>query len=317
VNTRAVVIEGFDDVPHVEEIAVPELGDDGVLIRVHAASVNVFDWKAAGGMFKDTFDYRFPVTIGRDYAGVVEQVGPAVRRVEPGQAVFGYFTGMTLGSGAFSERIRVAEADCFVAKPEELSFTDATCLPLCGIVAYRLVDAVDPKPGETHLVLGAPGGVGTFAVQLLHARGARVIASGLPEDGPYLRSLGADEVVDYRDGVVDSVRAGHPEGIDGLIDVVSYAPQFAANVAMLHPGARAASTHRSADPETLDPAGITGVNVHSGPDASLLARVGDDAASGALRVFVEQVFPLEEGPAALDQLKTGHTRGKYVLAAPE
>jgi NADPH:quinone reductase-like Zn-dependent oxidoreductase len=308
VKTRAVLIESFEDSPHLASREVSEPRDGQVLIRVRAASVTAFDCKAAEGRFKDNFEYEFPVTLGRDYAGVVEQVGAGMDGFEPGDAVVGYTTGRQLGRGAYADLIVTGEADCFVAKPDELPFVEAACLPLCGMVAYRCVDAVEPKPGERHLVLGAPGGVGSYAVQLLKAYGTHVIASGLPEDEDYLLDLGADEVIGYRDGV------SYPEPLDGLLDLVSYKPEFLEHVRLLRAGGRAASLHRAADAEALDPLGISGTNVHSGPDAALLTRIAADAASGRLRVPVQRVFPLEDAPRALELLRNEHTRGKFALS---
>jgi NADPH:quinone reductase-like Zn-dependent oxidoreductase len=316
-TTRAVLIESFEDEPHLAERALPALADGDVLIRVAASSINAFDWKAAEGRFKEMFEYAFPVTIGRDYAGVVEAVGAGVERVAPGDEVVGYFTGMRLGQGAYAERIAVPDGDCFTAKPEELSFVDAACLPLCAMVAYRCVDAVDPKPGEWHLVLGAPGGVGSYAVQLLAARGAQVIASGHPEDEAYLRDLGAAAVVDHRGGLHDAVRAVRPGGIDGLVDLVSYAPELVANAALLVRGGRVASLHRAASPEALEPLGVVGTNVGSQADTELLARIVADAASGRLRVPVQRTFAFEEAPQALAVLKNEHARGKLALLVGE
>jgi NADPH:quinone reductase-like Zn-dependent oxidoreductase len=309
VSTRAVLIESFDDVPHLATRPLPPLGEDGVLVRIHAASVNAFDWKIAEGRLQNRFEYVFPVTIGRDYAGVVEEVGSAVERVSAGDAVVGYTTGQRLEQGSYAERIVVSEDDCFVPKPDGLSFVEAACLPLCGMVAYRCVDAVDPKPGETHFVLGAPGAAGSYAVQLLAARGAHVVASGLPEDVEYLRDLGAAEVVGYRKGVEYAGPA------DGLIDTVQYKDAFTELATrLLRPGGRAASLHRAADPELLEPIGVTGTNVHSGPDRDLLARIVADADSGSLRVPVRRVFPFEEAPQALELLRDEHARGKFALS---
>ena len=311
-NTRALLMESFDDEAHIGTRPLPPLGGDGVLIRIHAASVNAFDWKVVEGRFKDMFEYDFPVTIGRDYAGVVEEVGADVKRVSPGDAVVGYTTGQKLGQGSYAERIAVTEDACFVAKAEGLSFLDAACLPLCGMVAYRCVDAVDPKPGETHFVLGAPGGAGSYAVQLLAGRGATVVASGLPEDEDYLRDLGASEVVGYRDGV------DYAGPVDGLIDLVQYKDAFTELARrLLRPGGRAASLHRATDPELLDPIGVTGTNVHSGPDRELLARIAADATSGSLRVPLRRVFPFEEAPQALAVLRDEHARGKIALSVVE
>jgi len=313
VNTRLVVIESFDDTPHLVERAIPELGADQVLIRVEAASLNAFDWKVADGFLKHAFEYEFPVTIGRDYAGVVVNAGPAVTRMSPGDAVFGFFTGQKLARGSYAEHVWVGEDECLVAKPEALSFVDAACLPLCGMVAFRCVEAVEPKEGETHVVIGAPGGAGSYAVQLLAARGARVLASGSPGDEAYLRDLGAAEVFDYRQGIVDAVRALAPDGVHGLLDLVSYKPEFMEHVRFLVPGGRAASLHRAADPELLDPLGVAGTNVGSFPDRELLLRIGAAAASGEFRVPVQETFALDEAPAALEKLKNEHARGKLAL----
>jgi len=309
-TTRAVLIESFDDAPHLADRALPEVDGDGVRIRVLASSINAFDWKVAEGRFKEMFRHEFPVTIGRDYAGVVEQIGADVTRVAPGDEVFGYFTGMTLGQGAFAEQIVVGQDDCFVPLPGGLSFRDAACLPLCGVVAYRCVAAVNPEPGERHLVVGATGGVGSFAIQLLHARGAFVLATGKPGDQDYLRGLGADEIVGY------DIDVAGP--LDGLVDTINYQDAFMTLVQrLLAPGSRAASLHRSADPELLEPLGVTGTSIGSQPDRELLARIGDDAAAGRLRVPVQREFLLEEAPAALFTHRDAHVQGKYALAVAD
>jgi NADPH:quinone reductase len=136
-EVRAVVIDGFGDSPHLASVPLPGLAPDEVLVEVQAASVNAFDWKAAEGRFKDSFEYQFPVTIGRDYAGVVRAVGGAVRRVAPGDAVFGYFTGQTLHRGSYASHVWAAEDECFVLRPPELPADVAACLPLAGVVALR------------------------------------------------------------------------------------------------------------------------------------------------------------------------------------
>jgi NADPH:quinone reductase-like Zn-dependent oxidoreductase len=195
-DVRAIVIDGFGDPPHLATFPLPELAPGQVLIAVQATSVNAFDWKAADGRFKDSFDYQFPVTIGRDYAGVVSAVGGEVSRVAPGDEVFGYFTGQALHHGSFATHVLAGEDDCFVRRPAGLGAVTAACLPLAGVVALRCVEAVKPAAGDRLLILGAPGGAGSLAVQLAAAAGAHVIASGLAEDEAYLRELGAADVVE-------------------------------------------------------------------------------------------------------------------------
>jgi NADPH:quinone reductase len=315
-DTRGVVIEHFGDEPHVAPIDVPPLAQDQVLIEVRAASVNAFDWKAAEGRFKESFDYQFPVTIGRDYAGVVAAVGDAVTRVRSGDAVFGYFTGQQLRRGSFATHVWCAEDECFVPQPAGVPAEVAACLPLCGVVALRCVTAVDPRPGDRVLILGAPGGAGTFAVQLAAARGAHVVASGLPGDGEYLRSLGAADVVEPGPDLVGEVRARHPDGITGLIDFVNYRPEFERHSSLLFDGGCAASVHRAADDGFLSSRRLRGVNVGSFPDRALLDQLGALTASGDLRVPISARYPLAEAPAALDDAKHLHSQGKRLVQIP-
>jgi NADPH:quinone reductase-like Zn-dependent oxidoreductase len=312
-DVRAVVIDGFGDPPHLAGIPLPELAPGQVLIEVQAASVNAFDWKAADGRFKDSFDYQFPVTIGRDYAGVVSAVGGEVRRVAPGDEVFGYFTGQALHRGAFATHLWAGEDECFVRRPAGLDAVTAACLPLAGVVALRCVEAVKPAAGGRVLILGAPGGVGSLAVQLAAAAGAHVIASGRVDDEAYLRDLGAADVIEPGGGLIDTVRARYPEGIDGLIDLVDYRPAFLAHAELLVPGGRAASVHRAVDEVRFAERGLHGVNVASFPDRALLEQLASLAVAGRLRTVITGRYTLDQAPAALAAARDEHTRGKLVI----
>jgi NADPH:quinone reductase-like Zn-dependent oxidoreductase len=316
-SARALVIDGFGDAPHLAAVPVPELGPDQVLIAVHAASINAFDWKAAEGRFKDSFDYQFPVTIGRDYAGVVSAVGSSVTRVQLGTEVFGYFTGQQLHRGSFATHVWCGQDECFVPRPPGLAAETAACLPLSGVVALRCVRAVGAGPGTRVLILGAPGGVGTFAAQLAARAGAHVIASGLAEDEEYLRGLGAAEVVEPGDGLAAEVRSRHPGGVEGLIDLVSYRPAFMENAALMRPGGRAASLHRAVDDAVFAERGLHGTNVGSFPGPDLLTELGALAAGGELRVRVTGRYSLDQAVAALSDAREKHSRGKLVITMPD
>jgi NADPH:quinone reductase-like Zn-dependent oxidoreductase len=312
-HARAIVIDGFGDTPHLASFPLPGLEADQVLIEVRAASVNAFDWKAAEGRFKDSFEYQFPVTIGRDYAGMVAAVGSDVRRVCPGDEVFGYFTGQALHRGSFATHVLVGENECFVPRPPELDAVTAACLPLAGVIAMRCVDAVDPAREDRVLILGAPGGVGSLAVQLAAARGAHVIASGHPEDEAYLRELGAADVIAPGAGLIGEVRLRYPQGIHGLVDLVDYRPAFLAHAELLVTGGRAASVHRAVDEVAFAERGLRGSNVTSFPDRGLLTRLARLAAAGDLRVTVTGRYPLEEAEIALTDARDRHARGKLVI----
>jgi NADPH:quinone reductase len=315
-EARALVIEGFGDAPHLATFPVPELAAGQVLIKVQAASVNAFDWKAAEGRFKESFDYQFPVTIGRDYAGVVTAVGAEVQRVAPNDEVFGYFTGQALHRGAFATYVWAAEDECFVRRPAGLDAVTAACLPLAGVVALRCVAAVQPAAGDRVLILGAPGGVGSLAVQLAAAAGAHVIGSGRGQDEAYLRDLGAADVIEPGGGLIDAVRARYPDGISGLIDLVDYRPAFLAHAELLVPGGRAASVHRAVDEAAFAERGLHGTNVASLPDRALLERLAGLAADGRLRTQITGRYTLDQAPAALAAARDEHTRGKLVIEMP-
>ena len=313
-NTRALVIDDFGDVPHLGEVPVPALEPTQVLIRVRAASINAFDWKAADGVFRGMFRYHFPVTVGRDYSGVVEATGADASRVAVGDEVFGYFTGQDLQRGSYAEHVWVDEGECFVVKPASLAHADAACLPLCGVVAIRCVEGVNAGRGDVVLVVGAPGGVGSYAVQLAAARGARVIATGPPEDAAYLTDLGAAEVLEPGDSLIAEVRRRHPDGIAGMIDLVHYRDAFIEHLDVLAAGGHAVSTHRAVDDELLAERGLSGANITSMPGAALLEQLGEAAATGALRVPIQRTYGLEQAVEGLAALKHEHARGKLVIA---
>src|ERR687893_1145894 len=195
------------------DLATPKIGADEVLIRVRAAGINPFDWKVADGELRDEMEHRFPLILGFDAAGVVERVGADVTEFAEGDEVYGYLFKPVIGGGAYAEYVS-APAAIVAKKPASVRFTEAAALPVPGLTAMDLVDAVDPKEGETVLIVGATGGVGSYAVQLATRRGARVIATARQANEAFVRELGATEMIDHTRGdPVDTVRAAHPDGI--------------------------------------------------------------------------------------------------------
>jgi NADPH:quinone reductase-like Zn-dependent oxidoreductase len=248
---------------------------------------------------------------------VVAAVGSAVTRVAPGDEVFGYFTGQALHRGSYATHVWVSDNECFVPRPAGLGADVAACLPLAGVVALRCVAAVRPSAGDRVLILGAPGGVGSLAVQLAAGKGAHVIATGLPEDAEYLRDLGAADVIEPGEGLIGEVRARYRDGIHGLIDLVDYRPAFMEHVSLLVPGGRAASVHRAVDETVFAERGLSGTNVASFPDRGLLEELGTLAAQGRLRVAITGRYTLDEAVKALADAKERHSRGKLVIEVAE
>ena len=310
---RTIAEERFGGPVALMDLPTPEIGAGEVLIQVRAAGVNPFDWKVADGELKDALEHRFPLILGFDAAGVVERVGADVTELAEGDDVYGYLFKPVIGGGAYAEYVR-APAAIVARKPESVSFTEAAALPVPGLTAMDLVDAVDPKEGETVLIVGATGGVGSYAVQLATRRGARVIATARQANEAFAWELGATETVDHTGkDIVDAVRMTHSGGIEAIIDVVSERDVLGRMAGLLKEGGRLASSVYAADVESLAQRGIKATNVGAQPDARRLEELSRMVDAGELAVRLERTFPLERAPEALGESRTGHVRGKIVL----
>jgi NADPH:quinone reductase-like Zn-dependent oxidoreductase len=199
-------------------------------------------------------------------------------------------------------------------KPAGLDFTTAAAIPLAGAAAVQSVEAIDPRPGQIVLVNGASGGVGSYAVQLLAARGVTVVATGTAADADRLTALGATQIVDYTAGpVADQVRAAHPEGVDALVNLAGFAPDDIPTAAVRR-GGRVASTTALPDEAALAAAGLTGSVVMAGPVREVIAPLAERAATGDLEVAVVSVLPLEQATEGLGTLAAGKATGKIVVS---
>lgn len=306
---RAVTIDGPDTTPALrEDLPVPTAADNEIVVRVHASSINPVDGSIASGMLaQHGVEYEYPVTLGRDYAGVIEQVGPAVSAYQPGDEVFGFLlhANPTARDGAWTDLITMTE-DLSIAKvPEGVDLATAGAAPLAGIAALMSVDAAELSAGHVVLIVGATGGVGSFAVQLAAKAGARVIAPALPEDEAYLRDLGVSDVIPRHGDVAAAVRELVPDGVDALIDLVNYVP--GSYDAALKDGARASSPTGAAG----DGPGRT--MVMAAPTPQNLQRLGALLADDTLRVPVQATYDLAQAPEALTALTSEHTQGKLAL----
>jgi NADPH:quinone reductase-like Zn-dependent oxidoreductase len=312
---KALAVTDFETPPAVQDLPTPEPGAGQVRVRVKAASLNGIDAAISGGMLKDMVPHELPVVIGRDAAGVVDAVGAGVEHVSVGDEVLGHVLFVPpLHDGTIAE-YAVLPGDAVVAKPASLGFAEAAALPLAGAAALAAVDAADVRQGQTVLIAGAGGGVGSFAIQIAAARGATVIATGLPEDADRLRGLGASKVVDYRQDVAAQVLADHPDGVDALLDLVTFDPDsFGALAKAVRRGGKVASTTSGATPDALEATGLTGQSVVAAPNRDTLGKLLDEIARGALRVDVQQVLPLAEATKGLETLGSRTARGKIVLA---
>ena len=309
---RALALASFDVPPAVTDVPEPTAGPGEVLVRVRAASINAYDLGVAGGFMKDYLPYEFPAVIGNDVAGTVEALGEGVDGFSVGDRVFG-----TMGSkaaihhGAFAELANPQAAAIAIA-PDELSDQDAGSLGVAGTTAMSAVEAVAPSEGAEVLVVGATGGVGTFAIQLAALRGAHVIASVRPGDEDFVTELGAAETIDYTGDLLATIRERHPDGIDAVIDAVNRdTAAFAALAALVRSGGRATSVVGGAGESTE--IGTVSVS-NTGGNPPFLPALAELVVRGELRVAVRRTYALADAAQALQDFATGHTLGKLVIS---
>jgi NADPH2:quinone reductase len=280
-----------------------------VLVRVQASSVNALDGGIAAGMLKEMLPHEYPITLGRDFAGVVEQVGDGVSSVAAGDDVFGEVSAFAppVHDGAWAERIVVGEQ--FLAKkPAGVDTAQAGAAPLVTLTALTIIDALELSAGQTVVVVGATGGVGSIVVQLAKAAGATVVAPALPDDEAFLRGLGVDDVLPREGDLVSAVRGRYPNGVDALVDAVTpYQPT--PYDAILVDGGRIASPTNAAG----EGPGRTNVMHAALLSREGLDRVGQLLADGTIKVPIQQTFELAQAPEALGALGGGHTQGKIAL----
>ncbi len=294
---------GNPDVLELTDQPMPKVGPGMVLVRVKSASVNPVDWKIMGGHLDATMDIQFPVIAGWDVAGVVESVGIDAPEFEPGDEVIAYSRKDCLHGGSMAEYIALP-VRVLARKPKSLDWEQAAGLPLTGLTAYQVLTRLGLKAGETVLIHGGSGGVGSVAIQLAADRGARVIATASEKNHDYLRSLGA-EPVSYGEGLTERVRRMAPEGIDIVADLVGGVLDV--TLAVLKDGGRQASI---ADAEVTKEGGTWMWVRPSGDDLQALAELAD---AGKLTVEIARAFPLDQAADAYRLSMQGRTRGKIVV----
>jgi NADPH:quinone reductase-like Zn-dependent oxidoreductase len=289
---------GGTEVLHEADIEVPQPGPGQVRVRVKAAGVNAVDGKVRSGMLEAVKPTIFPAVPGGELAGVVDALGECVTDVQVGDGVLGWSD-----TGSYAE---YALATTVAPKPAGLEWQDAAALPVASETAERVLNLLGVGAGETVLMHGASGAVGTLAVQLATARGARVIATAGPANQDYLTSLGATATV-YGEGLVERVRALAPDGVDAVFDLAGKGALE--DSITLRGGTERIVTIADFGAQQL------GVTFASGPaeaSAARLAAVAQDAATGKL-VTTVTAYPLDQAAKAQQVSDAGHVRGKLVL----
>ncbi|MFI0367049.1 NADP-dependent oxidoreductase [Actinomadura sp. 1N219] len=306
---RAVAVESVPATPQVGDVEAPRPEAGEVLVEVASASVNGFDLSVAAGYVREMMEHRFPLVLGKDFAGTVAGLGEGVDGFAVGDRVFGVVMKPVLQVGSLAKYATVPAAYGIVHVPEGLSFQDAGALGLAGTAALDSLDAAKVGQGDTVLVSGATGGVGALAVQLAAARGAHVIATARPgTEADFVTGLtgGGVQVVDYTGDLEGQVRAIAPEGVDVVLHLAGDGVQLAG---LLGEGGRIASTLG------LSPDAVDGVTVHpimADPNGRTLTALAEQAAAGTLRVPVTATYPLERADEAFAAFGAG-TLGKIAV----
>ncbi|KQU07054.1 NADPH:quinone reductase [Rhodococcus sp. Leaf7] len=285
---------------HLADIEIPQPGPGQVRVEVRAAGVNALDGKIRSGQMSGAITTSLPSTPGFEVAGIVDAVGPDVNDIVVGDEVFGWSD-----TGSYAE-YALAGNSAVAIKPADLSWEQAVALPIAGATAERVLDLLEVAAGETVLLHGASGAVGTIAIQLATARGARVIATAGPANQDYITSLGA-VATEYGEGLVDRVKALAPYGVDAVFDL-------AGRGALDDSIALRGGTERIATIADFR-ARELGIPFVSGPtprSPKRLRELARDAAAGTL-VTTVNTYPLEQAAAAQDTSDAGHSRGKLAL----
>ena len=293
-----------------EEAPKPEVGEDEVLIQVAATSVNPFDWAARNGYVADYYTYTFPHILGLDVSGVIEATGAKVQGFSAGDKV--YARAHPVRNGAYAEYISVP-ASQVALKPQSLDLIQAGSVPHGSATAWRsLFDTADLQPGQTVLIHGAAGGVGTFAVQLAKLRGAQVIGTSSANHLDFLRSLGADEVIDYNATRFEEV----VKDVDLVLDLVGDMGDNTQQRSwpVIKPGGLLASPAQFPSPEAAAAHGVRGAFVNAEVvDTQILKEIGRMIDEGLLRTEVSKVYPLADIREAHEKSEGRHVRGKIAV----
>ena len=303
---KAVVAHeyGAPEVLKFEEVPQPKPKEDEALVRVIASGVNPADPLTLSGKYAREFGTHLPLIPGYDIAGVVEKTGAKVTNLKAGDAVYGY---PTFGGG-WAEYVTVKQWEV-AAKPKTLNFAEAAAVPMGALTAWQaLVDTAQLHPGQTILVHGGSGGVGSFAVQIAKARGARVIATASTANQDMLKQLGADVAIDYTKTRFEDVA----KDVDAVLDPVGK-ETLARSYDVVKKGGIVMSLVARPDPVELEKRGIRGAAISVHPDAEDLAEIASLIDAGKIKPVVTEVLPLSQAIAAQRQAETHHTRGKVVL----
>ena len=298
-----------------ENVPEPKAGEGQVLVEVHAASINPFDWKLRQGYAKEYIKLEFPATIGGDFSGKVVGLGENAADFAVGDEVYGQAAVIAGGTGAFAQKL-AAPVGKIVKKPQKADFLQAAALPLVGQSALQALEThIALKPKQKILIHGGAGGIGHMAIQLAKALGAYVATTISADDVDFVKELGADEVLDYKaekfeeklsefDAVFDTVGG---EVTDKSFKVLKKSLPAGRQGGVIVSMAGAPSEHLAKE------YGVNAIGQNTQGDRERLERLAELVDSGKIKVHIDGVFSLDEVKEAFSHQEQGHPRGKVVL----
>jgi NADPH:quinone reductase-like Zn-dependent oxidoreductase len=303
--SRAVRFEEYGgvDVLSVVDVDPPVPGPGQLLVGVKAAGINPGESKIREGLLRERWPTTFPSGQGSDLAGMVEQVGDGVEKFAAGDEVIGF-----TDQRASQAELVVVDAENATRRPSEVPWEVAGSLFVAGATAYAAVRAVAAGPGDTVVVAGAAGGVGSIAVQLAAKAGATVIGLASEANHEWLRSRGVVPIT-YGEGVAERIREAAPGGGDAFIDTIGGGYVELALALGVAPG----RIDTIVDFAAVEQHGVKAEGNAQGASAETLAELAGLIADGALEIPIARVYPLEQVRDAFRELEQGHTRGKIVL----
>lgn len=294
---------GGPEVVVVNEVEKPIAAKDQVLVEVYAASINPIDYKIRSGMLKNMMPLQFPVTLGGDFAGVTET----------GEEVFGSAIVVGGGTGAFAE-FATTKTTSFAAKPKSINFIEAAALPLTGSSAIQaLEEHIQLQPGQKILIHGGAGGIGTMAIQLAKALGAHVATTVSTKEIDYVKSLGADEVIDYTAQKFEEILKDPPAGgFDAVYDTVG-GEVTDQSFKVLKKGGVLVSMLGQPNEELAKQYGVTAIGQGTKTNTEHLKKLAELIDEGKIKPHIDKEFTLDQAKEAFTYQEQSHPKGKVVF----
>jgi alcohol dehydrogenase len=313
---KSARIKGYGSTSDVIEIdqntPTPNEPSEGkVVVTVKAAGVNPTDWKLSEGYMQQIMPIQLPATLGWDFSGILEKAGTGVSDIKQGDEAYGQASVVFGGSGTFAE-IALANADNIALKPKTLSHEEAAGLPTVGVTAWQaLVDTIGLSKGQNILIHGGAGGVGSIAIQLAKYLGAYVATTVSEKDKQFVKSLGADEITDYKTQIFEDLLSHDYEAVLDTVGGETYSRSFK----VLKRGSGViVSTLEQPNQELMEKFGVKAIFEFSQVNRERLTKLAQWVDQNNVHVNVDKTFPLDDAAKALEYQRNAHPRGKIVLA---